>query len=271
MEENNKTKETGYVRSAMDVLSINRLSSDRYNTEIINKDYSYKSGPKSNNDYRVLYIFFACNFLWTLIMTSLPVIIDLKPLDYYHPRESKTPPQGTSDWYSCSDVIRLVEPLVGLPFQLILFICSGIFENWDNSINNKVCILLWIFAASIYSQGAGFHSASNMFKNALQSYGGPEYPGLGPDDSYDDTFVPLYYYMRTVWEHNYSHYMYACGYGGMQILCCIAYSDKVLDSSNQFDRITVFFMSLAACIYGYFFANFSYLLKFDYYSFIIGY
>lgn len=253
METSDTRKEAGYARSAMDVLSINRVD-----PEIIYKDYSYKSGPKSNNDYKVLYVFFACNFLWTLIMTSVPVIIDLKPLNYYQPRESMSPPQGTSDWYSCSDVIRLVEPLVGLPFQLILFICSGIFDNWDK-INNKICIILWIFAASIYSQGAGFHSASNMFKNALESYSW-KLTGIGSNGSYDDDFVPLYYYMRTVWEHNYSHYMYACGYAGMQILCCIVYSDQVQDSSNQFDRITVFIFALAACIYGYLYSLFNFVL-----------
>jgi len=244
VDEKGTKEQSDYVRSAIDVLSINRMSDDVVNNV---KDYSYKSGPNSNNDYKILYIIFACNFLWTLLMTGLPVVFNLKPLTYYHPRESFTPPQGTSDWYTCSDVIRLVEPLVGLPFQLALFICSGVFEHWDKSINCKILILLWVFSASIYEQGAGFHSASNMYKNALESY---NLKGLGNDGTYDDPFVPLYYYMRTVWEHNYSHYMYACGYAGMQIMCCIAYSDKVQDSSNKFDRVTYFFMILAACIYG---------------------
>lgn len=243
--EKGTNEQSDYVRSAIDVLSINRMSEDVVHNV---KDYSYKNGPNSNNDYKLLYIIFACNFLWTLLMTGLPVVFNLKPLTYYHPRESFTPPQGTSDWYTASDVIRLVEPLIGLPFQLTVFICSGIFEHWDKSINCKILILLWVFSASVYGQGSGFHSASNMFKNALESY---NLKGIESHGTYDDDgLYALYYYMRTVWEHKVAHYMYACGYAGMQIMCCIAYSDKVQDSSNKFDRVTYFFMILASCIYG---------------------
>jgi len=258
---NNNSNNT-YTKSAIEVLSINRFTTDSYSSEIDQKkDYSFKYGPKSNNDYKLLFVFFACNYFWTLIMTAVPVLCNLKPQHYYDPKnDNLSPSQGTNDWYSASDVMRLVEPLVGLPFQLILFLCSGIFEKWDNDIFTKILILIWIFSASIYGQGAGFHSASNMFKNALESY-------INPDDSYDDNLIPLYYYMRTVWEHNYSHYMYACGYAGMQICCCIAYSDKIQDTSSKFDFQTISFFFLSACIYGYDFI----LILIYFYKFMIIY
>lgn len=243
---NSDNNNNGYTKSAIEVLSINRFTAESYASDIGHKDFSYKFGPKSNNDFKLLFVFFACNFFWTLIMTAIPVLVNLKPQNYYNPKGNLSPTQGTNDWYSSSDVMRLVEPLIGLPFQLILLLCTGMFEQWHNDNFAKALILTWALSAALYETGAGFHSASNMFKNALETY-------ITDDEmkNYDDNLIPLYYYMRTVWEHNYAHYMYASGYAGMQICCCIAYSDKFQDTSSKFDIQTICFLFIAAIIYGY--------------------
>lgn len=67
----------------------------------------------------------------------------------------------------------------------------------------------------MYVQGAGFHSASAMYKNSLKN--------LVDDDA--QAYDPLYYYMRTVWEHGVSHYIYAVGYALMQAAQLWAYRD----------------------------------------------
>jgi hypothetical protein len=50
---NNNSNNT-YTKSAIEVLSINRFTTDSYSSEIDQKkDYSFKYGPKSNNDYKL--------------------------------------------------------------------------------------------------------------------------------------------------------------------------------------------------------------------------
>ena len=78
--------------------------------------------------------------------------------------------------------------------------------------------MTFIVGASIYGQGAGFHSASNTFKNALET--------IPQDDDIED----LYYYMRTVWEHDVSHYLYATGAVIMNAAQLYSYNDHILYS-----------------------------------------
>lgn len=154
--------------------------------------------------------------LWTLILTVIPVLTSLPPDDYYLPERK---------WYSGGDVMRFVEPVGGLLLNCIVLYQAPIFhipsfappsKQWDGIIAlPQHWILLSIFALSlaIYQQGAGFHSASNMFKNALQTIIDSE----GDDTVYDNLLHKLYFYMRTVWEHDVSHYLYAVGLVGVQM------------------------------------------------------
>jgi len=65
---------------------------------------------------------------------------------------------------------------------------SGVFKEWQK---NQLVIATYILGVSLYEQGAGFHSAANMFKNGFESV-------MVHHD--DDTVQELYFWMRTVWE-----------------------------------------------------------------------
>jgi len=87
---------------------------------------------------------------------------------------------------------------------------SGVFSS-PRTADVVACVCVWAFAAALYEQGAGFHSAACMFKKTMKSI-----PEANQDDIYDDIF----YYMKTLWEHLVGHYLYAAGYA----LMCICYA-----------------------------------------------
>ncbi|KAI8917404.1 hypothetical protein BC831DRAFT_142705 [Entophlyctis helioformis] len=61
-------------------------------------------------------------------------------------------------------------------------------------------------SAALYQQGAGFHSAANMFKHAIETVlEEPKAAELYP------ILVDIKSWMRDTWEHIISHYMYAVG------------------------------------------------------------
>ncbi|RYY79881.1 hypothetical protein EON63_16980 [archaeon] len=124
---------------------------------------------------------------------------------------------GHRDYYTGNDVIRLIEPIGGTMLNFLVFYHSGIFKH-DVYKRNFTCICLFILAAAVYNQGAGFHSCSNMFKNAMQAY---------DDDNFTNSsnFNELEYYVRTVWEHIVSHYIYAGGYVCMNLCQLYAYKN----------------------------------------------
>lgn len=133
-------------------------------------------------------------------------------------------------WYSGADVMRIWEPVVGLPLNFGVILNSGIFDGLGSNATrnwwNMLIAFAFIVGAAVYEQGAGFHSASNMFQNALSA-----------DDSVmkyhdDDNVRTLYYWMRTVWEHLISHYIYATGYAVMALAQMLAYSNYNHISKN---------------------------------------
>jgi len=99
---------------------------------------------------------------------------------------------------------------------------------------------MWALGAAVYEQGAGFHSASCMFKNALETF-----PKSAHDDFYDD----LFYYMKTFWEHIVGHYLYATGYATMACCYAYAYRDHVTPTGGL-DKKTVALMITASFLYG---------------------
>ena len=79
---------------------------------------------------------------------------------------------------------------------------------------------------SLYVQGAALHTASNMFKNNLESV----------MQIHDDIIVKdLHFWMRTIWEHQISHYIYACGFSVMLACEAWSYRNHSIDSSFTID------------------------------------
>ena len=98
---------------------------------------------------------------------------------------------------------------------------------------------MWALGAAVYEQGAGFHSASCMFKNALETF---------PLSAHDDYYNDLFYYMKTFWEHIVSHYLYAAGYATMACCYAYAYRDHVTPTGGL-DKKTIGLMTTAVLLY----------------------
>jgi hypothetical protein len=113
--------------------------------------------------------------------------------------------------------MRFLEPIGGTPLQFFVLFMSGIFKENMNR-GSLICVGIFLFGLALYNQGAGFHSASNMFKNALETV-------MTDDDNNPETrkLENLHYFMKSVWEHAVSHYLYAGGYGIMNFAQLWAY------------------------------------------------
>jgi hypothetical protein len=172
-------------------------------------EYSEGESPKSeeikvisNSEYKIIICLFILSQLWTLLLTFIPVVGNVKPENFYDKR----------GWnYSGSDIIRFIEPVGSLPINFSIFLKSDIFIDWEVYQYNQACIFLWMISAAVCQQGAGFHSAFNMIKNAYETL--PIY--TNPTDDGQEEF---YYYIRNRWQHLYSHYLYAAGYAAMAVV-----------------------------------------------------
>ncbi|TPX32200.1 hypothetical protein SmJEL517_g04643 [Synchytrium microbalum] len=143
----------------------------------------------------VLYLLVFAN-LWTILMTIIPVFANDIPLyDASHP-----------GWYTSNDVVRIIEPIGTLPFQFFILLESRIFEVGSRT-EIVLVSLCFTVSAAIYQQGAGFHSAANMFKHVFED-------ALAIPSTSGALTVLLndgYVYTRTTWEHYVGHYLYAIG------------------------------------------------------------
>ncbi|KAJ1344843.1 hypothetical protein BSLG_000358 [Batrachochytrium salamandrivorans] len=114
-------------------------------------------------------------------------------------------PTRRPGWYVGNDILRLLEPIVSLPFQFFILLESGIFQRRLN-LGNTIAIVVFMVAAALYQQGAGLHTASIMFKHTIQT---------AVDDADAGSLLPLLLeiksWIRDLWEHIISHYMYAIG------------------------------------------------------------
>lgn len=142
--------------------------------------------------------------LWTALLVSIPVSTDVGPNNYYanHP-----------EWYTGDDVMRFIEPVGGVLVNSLIFYHSGIFASPLNEASMAM-VGVYLFGCALYLQGGATHAAANMIKNAMKTISN------GRDDDYYD---PLYYYIRTVWEHGVAHYIYAAGLAIMHGMQAFAY------------------------------------------------
>lgn len=157
-----------------------------------------------NVPYKSILVTFFITYLWSLVLSAMPVLFNIGPFDYYVKH---------NDWYTGGDVVRFIEPIGGLLLNFSVFYKSGIFKK-DLSRRTYFALLLFMLGAGIYGQGSSFHSASAMFYSALESI-----------HSQRDGVTDLKYYMQTVWQHITSHYLYAAGYALMNAAQAFAYKD----------------------------------------------
>lgn len=149
-------------------------------------------------------LLFAASHLVTLVLTVIPVVADLPAIDQ-------------RGWYVGEDIIRLVEPLVILSLSFWIMWESPVCQT--RSQDAFVSWMLFMFASSVYQQGAGFHSAAALFKKPVAQFNRahPEavtaYPELNE----------IYSWIRDYWEHVVSHYMYAAGGIAVSFLQCYVY------------------------------------------------
>lgn len=189
-------------------LNIIGVGASRDEEELIVNNDIHNYPIESNVPYRTILLIILISNLWTLILTLVPVIANVGPDNYYahHP-----------GWYTGDDVIRFIEPIGGTPLNFLVLYKSGIFYNdEDGKLTNRTvaCLTIFFLGLAIYGQGAGFHSAANMFKNALETL-----------PAQDDQVQDLHYYMQTIWEHDTGHYLYAIGLAIMHACQAYAYRD----------------------------------------------
>ncbi|KAI9104782.1 hypothetical protein DFS34DRAFT_213072 [Phlyctochytrium arcticum] len=140
--------------------------------------------------------------LATLVFTVVPVLVEL--------------PAIRAPWYVGNDILRLLEPIVAMPLYFLVVLESGVFGHPSVSLRYRVGVALMISAA-IYQQGAGFHSASNMYKHPLDDFM-EKNPDLVATYPFFNEFRD---WIRNIWQHDISHYMYALG--GILMSMVIAY------------------------------------------------
>ncbi len=191
---------------------------DLTNEETIQLDGQDKAVcPVNSTQFTGVLCLFMMSSLWTIVMTFVPVLFSVPPNYDTH-----------SNWYTGNDVMRLLEPIGGIFFHFFIFKRSGIFDMSTGvcekrQFSQNCAIIVFLFGIGLYSQGAGFHSASNMFKNSLESV----------QQKHDDEVVKdLYNWMRNTWEHDVSHYLYATGYALMCGAEAWAYRRHVISSSQ---------------------------------------
>ena len=180
-----------------------KASSFSVETEVIRVE---SVGNRSDDAYTSIMFFIFLSVLWTLFLVCLPVVADVGPDNYYehHP-----------DWYTGNDVIRFIEPIGGLLLNCVVLYKSKIFRG-ELSGQDAWAVMIFVFGCALYVQGGAFHSASNMYKNSLETI---------QKNRDDDYFDPLHHYIRTVWQHGVSHYIYATGLAIMHAIQVYSYRE----------------------------------------------
>ena len=138
--------------------------------------------------------------------------------------------------------MRFLEPIGGFLFNLYIMRESTLFlQSRGPQNSDRFCFFVFFLGAAIYGQGAGFHSAANMFKNGLESV-------LAVND--DDQAKALHYWMRTVWQHEVSHYLYAVGNAMMAACQAWKFRNYTLSQDSTLSWSGKLLLLAAACSYG---------------------
>jgi len=136
-------------------------------------------------------------------------------------------------WYRGGDIVRFAEPMLGLLFSFWIFHTSGIL-NYDPRTTsfNQAITMVYMFGVTLYLQGGAFHSASNMFKHGVDMFLDDYIPISSintPEEVAQREYMEDFrYWMRTVWQHIVSHYIYAVGAVIMQVCVVVAYRNHTL-------------------------------------------
>ncbi|KAI9009561.1 hypothetical protein BC832DRAFT_551776 [Gaertneriomyces semiglobifer] len=186
-------------------------------------------GPPPPNTRRILSLLLALN-LCTFLLTLVPVVVELPGI---------RPP-----WYVGNDVLRLLEPIIALPLYLAILIESRVFAG-ELSRHTYIVLTLFAISAALYQQGAGFHSASNMFKHPFRDFM-DSHPDLVDEYPFFSEFL---LWVRNTWQKDISHYMYAAGGTFMAMTFAYVYRD-VTDTTAFENRTEKLIWSLSSIIYG---------------------
>ena len=198
--------------------------------ELCNLD-THESAPRwSAEGCKKTFLLIIFSISWTIVLTFVPVLV----------------PQGNDNlyrkegFYNPDDIIRFIEPLGGLPLNFGIFLLSDVHLRRDS----VPLLILFSFGGAVYVQGAAFHSASNMFKHAVEMY-----EEINGEQRY---ITDIIYWMQTVWEHYISHYVYAGGFVVMAFCIVLAYKNHELPTkiSNQDRRICEALITAAVILYG---------------------
>jgi hypothetical protein len=172
-------------RSNMELDAFSNITDDTLDRPLPRNNVSKLSCPETA--YRIGCYFLLANLI-TMFFTIIPVLVELP--DIYLGVDKR-------DWYGIDDLFRLAEPLLVAPVQFLILIESLEYTK------TKVLITIWFaIGMGIYQQGAGFHSASNMIKHAIESV--RNIPGAV--DRYP-IIEEIFDWTRDVWQHIISHYM----------------------------------------------------------------
>lgn len=160
-----------------------------------------------------IFIITSIAIVWTILLTFLPVLVG----DIETDTDSMYIKKG---WYSLADILRFIEPMGGILFNTYIVLKSGIAVRTDAIM----LLMVFSFGSSLYIQGAGFHSASVMYKHAVEEY----------DERYGGNryITDMLYWIRTIWQHIIAHYIYAVGYGIYVACIAYVYRDHELDIQN---------------------------------------
>lgn len=187
----------------------------------VDENESISNIPTCTKILPTLYLLFLSN-LWTFLLVLLPVVATFPRSDYY---------PNHDNWFSGNDICRILEPLI-YPAYLLIFV-RGLKTVESELLNNTLLIFFGV-ASVLYIQGAGLHSASNMFKDGFETF--------MTDDKENKDF---YDWLRNMWEHIISHYMYGSGLALIFLLQAYVHKTEIhTDESATVIRFSVFLSSI---------------------------
>lgn len=105
--------------------------------------YSDKQDEAIHAQSTRLALLFLLSNLFTMLLTAIPVIATFPDL------------YPTPNWYTGADILRILEPTIALPLQLLILLEAPLFPL---SSQSRTAVVLFALAAAVYQQGAAFHS-----------------------------------------------------------------------------------------------------------------